>query len=112
MSLTIYTLKKCKQTTAEKDDDSNVEDDFVDELDANKGNKQSDSKVLDEKDDDRSVMVNDFQGGSFDIGQTIDLESGYLADVLTEEDLLPRKANMKKTQPCVAVPEKVLSEED
>jgi hypothetical protein len=29
-----------------------------------------------------------------------------------EKDLLPRKAVMKKTQPCVAALEKVLSEED
>jgi hypothetical protein len=42
-------------------------------LDAKKGEEQSDSKESDEKDDDSSIMVNDFQGESFDIGQTIDL---------------------------------------
>jgi hypothetical protein len=112
MSSTIYASKKRKWTTAEKDDDSDVEDDFVGELDANEGDEQSDSEESDEKDDDRSVTVNDFQGESFDIGQTIDLESKDLADMLAEKDLLPRKAIMKKTQPCVAAPEKVLSEED
>jgi len=34
---------------AEKDDDSNVEDDFVGELDANKDDEQSDSKESDKK---------------------------------------------------------------
>ena len=88
---------------AKKGDDSHVEDDFAD--------GQSDSKVSDKKDDNSSIMVNDFQSKSFDIGQTIDLESKDLADVLAEKDLLPRKAIMKKTQPCVAASEKVLSEE-
>jgi hypothetical protein len=37
-----------------------------------------------QKDDDRSVTVNNFQGKSFDIGQTI--ESKDLADVLDEKD--------------------------
>jgi hypothetical protein len=32
--------------------------------------------------------------------------------VHAEKDLLPRKAVTKKTQPCVAAPEKVLLEED
>jgi hypothetical protein len=32
--------------------------------------------------------------------------------VLAEKNLLPRKAVMKKTQPCVAASEKVLSDED
>ena len=43
-----------------------------------------------QKDDDRSVTVNDFQGKSFDIGQTIDLEwveSNNLAEVPDEKDL-------------------------
>jgi len=49
MLLTIYASKKCKWTMAEKDDDSNVEDDFVGELDANKDDEQSDSKESDKK---------------------------------------------------------------
>jgi hypothetical protein len=112
MSSTIYASKKRKRTTAEKDDDSDVEDDFPDEPDANEGNEQSDSEESDEKDDDGCVMIDDFQGESFDIGQTIDLESKDLADMLAEKDLLPRKTVTKKTQPCVTAPEKVLSEED
>ena len=112
MSSTIYASKKCKQTTAKKDDDSGVEDDFMDEPDADEGDKQSDGEESDEKDDEGSIMVNDFWGKSFDIGQTIDLESKDLADMLAEKDLLPRKAITKKTQPGVAAPEKVLSEED
>ena len=115
MSSTIYASKKCKRTTAEKDDDSDIEDDFVGEpeLDASadEGDEQSDSEESDEQNHSRSVRINDFQGESFDIGQTIDLESKDLADVLAEKDLLPRKAITKKTQPCVAAPEKVLSEE-
>ena len=67
---------------------------------------------MDEKDDDGSIIASDLQGKPFDIGQTIDLESKDLADMLAEKDLLPRKAVMKKTQPCVAASEKVLSEED
>jgi hypothetical protein len=51
MSLTIYTSKKCKQNTAEKNGDSDVEDDFADEPDANKGDEQSDSEESEEKDD-------------------------------------------------------------
>jgi ribosome-binding protein aMBF1 (putative translation factor) len=112
MSLTIYVSKKCKPTTAKKSDDSNVEDDFANEPNANKGDDQSDSEESDKKDDDSSITVNDFQGELFDIGQTIDLKSKDLADVLTEKDLLPRKAIIKKTQPCVAASEKVLSKED
>jgi hypothetical protein len=74
---------------------------------------QSGSEESDKKECDGSItIVNDFQGESFDIGQTINLESKDLADVLAEKDLLPRKAVMKKTQPCVAVLEKVLSKED
>ena len=90
--------KKRKRTTAEKDDDSDVEDDFKDEPE---DNDQSDSEELNEKDDEGSVTVNDFPGESFDIGQTIDLESKDLADVLTEKDLLPKKAVTKKIQPRV-----------
>jgi hypothetical protein len=56
------------RTTAEKGDDSNVEDDFANEPNANEGNGQSDSEESDEKDDNGSTMVNDFQGESFDIG--------------------------------------------
>jgi len=63
-------------------------------------------------DDEGSITVNDFQGESFDIGQTINLESKDLADVLAEKDLLPRKAITKKTQPCFAASEKVVSEEN
>jgi hypothetical protein len=53
----IYASKKCKWTMAEKGDNSDVEDDFADEPDAKR---------------------------SFNIGQTIDLESEDLADVLTD----------------------------
>jgi hypothetical protein len=67
MSLTIYILKKHKQTTAKKDDDSDVEDDFADDPE---GNKQSDGKELDEKDDEGSVAVNYFLGKSFDNHQS------------------------------------------
>ena len=56
--------------------------------------------------------MDDFQGKSFDISCTIDLESTDLADVLSEKDLLPRKATAKKAQLLVTVPQKVLSEED
>jgi|SRR5882762_7020600 len=112
MSSTLYASKKRKRTTAEKGDDSDAEYDFADEPNANEGDDQSDSEEPDEKDDDSFVTVNDFQGESLDIGQTIDLESKDLADVLAEKDLLPRKTVMKKTQPCVATSEKVLSEED
>jgi hypothetical protein len=60
---------------------------------------QSGIEESDKKDDDSSITVNDFQGKLFDIGQTIDLESKdrYLANVLAEKDLLPRKAVMRKT---------------
>ena len=81
----------CKQTTAEKDDDSGVND-FADEPDANESDEQSDSE---ESDDDGSIMLNDFRGKSFDISQTIDLES---------KDLLSMKTITTKTQPCVAAP--------
>ena len=57
-------MKKCKWTTAEKDDDSNVEDDFADEPECD---KQSDGKELDEKDDEGSV---NFLGESFDNHQS------------------------------------------
>jgi hypothetical protein len=109
MSSTIHASKKRKRTTAEKDGDSDVEDDFADEPE---GDEQSDGEESDEKDDEGSVTANDFQGESFDIGQTIDLESKDLADVLAEKDLLPKKAVTKKIQPRVAAPEKVLLEED
>ena len=57
------------------------------------------NRPSDQKNDDGLVMVNDFQGESFDISQTIDLESKDLADVLAKKDLLPGKAVTKKTQP-------------
>ena len=58
--------------------------------------------------------MDDFQGESFDISCTINLESTDLADVLSEHEKgsLPRKATAKKAQLPVTVPQKVLSEED
>ena len=78
MSLTIHAWKKCKRTKAKKDD-SDVKDDFADEPE---GDKQSDGEESDEKDDEGSMTANNFQGESFDISQTIYLESKDLADVL------------------------------
>jgi hypothetical protein len=49
MSSTIYASKKRKRT-AEKDDDSGV-DDFADESDANEGDEQLDSEESEGKDD-------------------------------------------------------------
>ena len=94
---------------AKKDDDSEIEDDFADESDANKDSEGSDNK---EPEDDGSETVDDFQGKAFDISCTVDLESEDLGDVLSEKDSpVPRKAIVKKTPTPVATP-KVLSEED
>ena len=92
-----------------KDDDSEIEDDFADESDANKDSEGSDNK---EPEDDGSETVDDFQGKAFDISHTVDLESEDLADVLSEKDSpVLRKAIVKKTPTPVAA-SKVLSEED
>jgi hypothetical protein len=111
MSSTIFASKKRKQNVAKKDNDSEVEDDFADESDANKDGEESDSEEP-EDEDDGSGTAGDFQGKAFDISRTVNLESGELADVLSEKDLpVPRKAIAKKTPAPVAAP-KVLSEED
>ena len=114
MSSTIFASKKRKRNVATwKDDsvDSDVEDDFADESDANKDGEGSDTEEPEDM-DDGSETVDDFQGKSFDISDTVNLESGDLADVLSEKDsLVPRKAVAKKTPAPVATP-KVLSEED
>ena len=56
--------------------------------------------------------MDDFQGEAFDISRTVNLESGDLADVLSEKDLpMPRKPVAMRTPDPVAAPE-VLSEED
>ena len=80
-----------------KDDDSDVDDDFVDVPDTNKGDEKLDGKESDNKDYEGSITVNDFWGKSFDIGQTINLVSKDLADMLAEKDLLPWKAVIKIT---------------
>ena len=114
MSSTIFASKKRKRNVATwKDDsvDSDVEDDFADESDANKDGEGSDTEEPEDM-DDGCETVDDFQGKSFDISDTVNLESGDLADVLSEKDsLVPRKAVAKKTPAPVATP-KVLSEED
>jgi hypothetical protein len=110
MSSTIFASKKRKRNVAKKDDDSEVEDDFADESDANKDGEESDNG--EPEDEDGSGTVDDFQGKEFDISRTVDLESGDLADVLSEKDSpVPRKAVAKKTPTPAAAP-KVLSEED
>jgi hypothetical protein len=89
---------------------SDVEDDFADESDANKEGEELDSEEP-ENEDDGSETVDDFQGKTFDISRTVNLESGDLANVLSEKDLpAPRKAVAKKTTPMAVL--KVLSEED
>jgi hypothetical protein len=111
MSSTIFASKKRKRISAEKDDDSDIEDDFADESDANKDGEESDSEEP-EGGDEGSETVGDFQGAAFDIGRTVNLESGDLADVLSEKDSpVLRKVTAKKAPVPVAAP-KVLSEED
>lgn len=110
MSSTIFASKKRKWNVAEKDD-SDVEDNFADESDADKDSEGSDSEEP-EDEDDGSETVDDSQGKAFDINRTVNLESGDLADVLSEKDSpVPTKAVAKKTPAPVAVL-KVLSEED
>ena len=102
MSSTIFASKKCKQNAAKKDDDSEVEDDFADESNANKDSEGSDNK---EPEDDGSKTVDDFQGKAFDITHTVNLGSEDLADVLSEKDsAVLRKAVAKKTPTPVATP--------
>jgi hypothetical protein len=116
MSSTIFASKKRKQNVAEKNDNSDIEDDFADESDVNKDGEDSGSEEREDEDSGASETtgpgVGDFQGKEFDISRTVNLESGDLADVLSEKDLpVPRKAIAKKMQAPVAAP-KVLSEED
>ena len=117
MSSTIYGSKKRKRTTDKKDDDSDVEDDFVDDQ-ATDTNSDSDANSEDNWEDmqddgeDSSVKHDDFQGETFDVSDTIDLDSEDLTDVLSEKDSTVKNTVMKKTQPSVAASQKVLSEED
>lgn len=74
-------------------DDSDVEDDFADESDANKDGEGPDNEEP-EDEDDGSETVNDFQGKAFDTGRRV-----------------PRKAVAKKTPAPVAT-QKVRSEEE
>jgi hypothetical protein len=92
MSSTIHASKKHKRTTAEKDDDSDVEDDFADEPE---GDDQSDGEESNEKDDGSSVTVNDFPGESFDIGQTISNQKTLLTCLL-KKTCCQRKPSQRK----------------
>jgi hypothetical protein len=78
MSSDTFASKMLKGNAAEMDDYSDVEDDFPDEPDANKDGEELDSDEL-EDEDDGSETVDDFQGAAFDIGRTVNLESGDLA---------------------------------
>ena len=75
---------------AKKDDNSEIEDDFADESNANKDSEGSDNE---EPEDDGSKTVDDFQGKAFDISRTVNLESEDLADVL-----------LRKTHQCQGKP--------
>jgi hypothetical protein len=112
MSSTIFASKKRKQNIANLEkDDSDVDDDFADESDANKDGEGSDSEEPEDESDGFETADN-FQGKTFDISRTVNLESGDLADVLSEKDSpVLRKAVAKKTAAPVAA-QKVLSKED
>jgi hypothetical protein len=112
MSSTIFASKKRKRNVAASEkDNSDVEDDFADESDVDKYGEGSDSEEPEDEDDGYET-VDDFQGKAFDISRTVNLESGDLADVLSEKDSpVPMKVVAKKTPAPVAAP-KVLSEED
>jgi hypothetical protein len=114
MSSTIFGSKKRKRATNEKDDNSDVEDDFVDDILDHPIDTNSDTNSEDEgtKDDTEDDTIGDFQGETFDISDTVDLDSEELADVLSEKDSMVKKSIAKKTQPSVAASQKVLSEAD
>jgi hypothetical protein len=63
MSSTIFASKKPKRNAA-KDDNSEVEDDFADESDANEDGEELDNEEPEDEDDgsNGSKTVDDFQG--------------------------------------------------
>jgi hypothetical protein len=69
-------------------------------MDEPEGDKQSDGKESDEKDDEGFITV------------IISWVSHLIIIDLESKNLLPRKAVTKKTQPHVTAPEKMLLEED
>lgn len=112
MSSTIFASEKRKRRGAEKNDNSDVEDDFADESDANQDGEGSDSKEPDgANEDDGSETMDDFQSKAFDISRTVNLESGDLADMLSEMDSPVQKKAVAKKAPAPAAAPKVLSEE-
>jgi hypothetical protein len=110
MSSTIFASRKRKRMVAEKDD-SDVEDDFADESDADKNGEGLDNEEAEDEDDDFGT-VSDFQGKAFDIGRTVNLESGDLADVLSEKDSPVLRKAVAKKMPAPVATQRVLSEED
>ena len=104
-------IEKRKRATNEQDDESDVEDDFADDppMDTNSDANSEDEETNDDTEDS---AIDDFQAETFDIGDTIDLDSEELADVLSEKDSMVKKSVVKKTQPSVAASQKVLSEDD
>jgi hypothetical protein len=110
MSSTIFASKKRKQNVAGKDD-SDIEDGFADDSDANEGSGRTarSQKIR--------MIIRDsgwLPGEVFDISCTVNLESGDLADVLSEKGSpAPRKAIAKRPQPLSRfAAQKVLSEGD
>ena len=87
MSPTIFASKKRKRNTAEKGDDSDVEDDFAGDSDANKDGEESDSEEPEDEDSGFEIVDN-FRGVAFDISRTINLESGTFLTwyVLSEKE--------------------------
>jgi len=85
LSSTIFGSKKHKWATNKQNDKSDVEDDFADDppMDTNSNANSEDKETNVDKEDS---AIDDFQAETFNISDTIDLNSEELADVLSEKD--------------------------
>jgi hypothetical protein len=111
MSSTIFASKKRKRPLNAKDEDSDVDNDFADDSSDEGGGHNDECEIHDEE-CDAEESINSSQGESFDIGETIALESKDLADVLSEKDLIPQRKVAKQAPPVEIASQKVLTDDD
>ena len=78
-----------------KDNESDVDDDFANHhpMDTNNSANSEDEET---KDDTEDSAIGNFQGETFDISDTIDLDLEDLADVLSGKDSKVKKSPVKK----------------
>ncbi|KAG1717769.1 uncharacterized protein EDB91DRAFT_1259305 [Suillus paluster] len=109
MSSTIFGGKRKRGKEGDDDNEtSDVDDDFVDELEAPDEDNDSDSDVADLEDTakDGSSKVDSFNGKGFDAASIINLDSGKRTDVLADKDLVsatPRNTVMLPPARCYII---------